>query len=282
MNEKIIQIPVEQLQPNPLQPRGVITPESLTELINSIREHGIIEPLIVADTPAGYQIIAGERRWRSAKILGLNKVPVIFRKTNPRQMLEIALIENVQRENLSPLDRAKAFQQLQQEFNLSISKIAKKVGKSISFISNSIRLLELPDAVKDGLLSGLISEGHARAIAGLGTNQKIINAYKTILKEKASVRRAEELARLAKNAKIKEANSEPAPSQIVTEYKQMRGKIQKTLSQNGQTKVKISRSRSQTRIIISWDGGVEETQKQLTNLYQRICPQSSSAKNSSQ
>jgi len=282
MNEKIIQIPVEQLQPNPLQPRGVITPESLTELINSIREHGIIEPLIVADTPAGYQIIAGERRWRSAKILGLNKVPVIFRKTNPRQMLEIALIENVQREDLSPLDRAKAFRQLQQEFNLSISKIAKKVGKSISFISNSIRLLELPDAVKDGLLSGLISEGHARAIAGLGTNQKIIKAYKTILKEKASVRRAEELARLAKNTKTKEAGAEPAPSQVIAEYKQMRGKIQKILSQNGQAKVKISRSRSQTRIIISWDGGVEETQKQLTNLYQKICPQSSSAKNPSQ
>ena len=282
MDEKIIQISVERLQPNPLQPRSVITPESLTELINSIREHGIIEPLIVADTPAGYQIIAGERRWRSAKILGLDKVPVLLRKTKPRQMLELALIENVQREDLSPLDRARAFRQLQQEFGFSISKIAKRVGKSISFISNSIRLLELPDAVKDGLLSGLISEGHARAIAGLGTNKKIIRAYKIILKEKASVRRAEELARLVKVDKTEKNETRPVPSEVLAEYKQMKKKIENALSQKGQTQVKISRSRSQTKITISWGGGVNETQEQLDNLYQKICPPSSPTKASSQ
>jgi len=172
MSKTITEIPIDNLQPNPLQPRGVITPESLTDLIESIRQHGIIEPLIVAKTPAGHQIIAGERRWRSAKILGLKTVPIIIRKTTPKEMLELALIENVQREDLNPLDRAKAFQQLEEEFDLSLGEISKKISKSMAYVSNSIRLLSLPDAVKDGLLSKLISEGHARAIAGLENNKK--------------------------------------------------------------------------------------------------------------
>jgi ParB family chromosome partitioning protein len=177
MSQQVIEIPVDELQPNPLQPRGVITPESLTDLIESIRQHGILEPLVVAKTPAGYQIIAGERRWRSAKILGLKEVPAIVKETNPRQMLEWALIENVQREDLGPLDRAKAFERLEVEFGLSLAEIAEKIGKSEAYISNSIRLLSLPDAVKDGLLSGLISEGHARAIAGLKPPEKIVTAF---------------------------------------------------------------------------------------------------------
>jgi ParB family transcriptional regulator, chromosome partitioning protein len=278
MANQVLDIPTDELQPNPLQPRGVIAPESLTDLINSIREHGIIEPLIIAKTPAGYQIIAGERRWRAAKIIGLKTVPAIIKKTNPKQMLEMAIIENVQREDLTALDRAKAFQQLQEEFELSISEIAKRVGKSIAYVSNSLRLLSLPDAVKDGLLSGLISEGHARAITGLKDQQKIIKLYKQILKEKASVRRAEELARAGKGNLFDKKPENQRPSQeIIKEYQEIRKKIQENLSGGGETKVKISRSRSQTRIVIAWNGGIEETDSQLKNLYQRLCRQNLSA-----
>lgn len=278
MANQVLDIPTEELQPNPLQPRGVITPESLTDLINSIREHGIIEPLIIAKTPAGYQIIAGERRWRAAKIIGLKTVPAIIKKTNPKQMLEMAIIENVQREDLTALDRAKAFQQLQEEFELSISEIAERIGKSIAYVSNSLRLLSLPDAVKDGLLSGLISEGHARAIAGLKDQQKIIQLYKQILKEKASVRRAEELARAGKGELFDQKPENQRPSQeVVKEYQEIRKKIQESLSNNGKAKVKISRSRSQTKIVIAWDGGIEETDNQLKSLYQRLCRQDPAA-----
>jgi len=260
MPNQVLDIPIDHLQPNPLQPRGVIAPESLTDLINSIRQHGILEPLVVAKTPAGYQIIAGERRWRSARIIGLKTVPAIVKKTNPQQMLEMALIENVQREDLTSLDRAKAFQQLQEEFELSVSEIAQRIGKSVAYVSNSLRLLFLPDAVKDGLLSGLISEGHARAIAGLKTTEKIIQVYKQILREKASVRRAEELSRTTKK-------SEQKFTQTIKEN------LQEKLSSAGKAKVKISRSRSQTRITIVWDGGIEETEDQLKNFYQKICDQ---------
>ncbi len=272
MPNQVLDIPIDHLQPNPLQPRGVIAPESLTDLINSIRQHGILEPLVVAKTPAGYQIIAGERRWRSARILGLKTVPAIVKKTNPQQMLEMALIENVQREDLTSLDRAKAFQQLQEEFDLSVSEIAQRIGKSVAYVSNSLRLLLLPDAVKDGLLSGLISEGHARAIAGLKTTEKIIQVYKQILREKASVRRAEELSRTTKKSEQK-FTSQKNNQLIGKEYQTIKENLQEKLSSAGKAKVKISRSRSQTRITIVWDGGIEETEDQLKNFYQKICDQ---------
>ena len=272
MPNQVLDIPIDLLQPNPLQPRGVIAPESLTDLINSIRQHGILEPLVVAKTPAGYQIIAGERRWRSARILGLKTVPAIVKKTNPQQMLEMALIENVQREDLTSLDRAKAFQQLQEEFGLSVSEIAQRIGKSVAYVSNSLRLLLLPDAVKDGLLSGLISEGHARAIAGLKTTEKIIQVYKQILREKASVRRAEELSRTTKKSEQK-FTSQKNNQLIGKEYQTIKENLQEKLSSAGKAKVKISRSRSQTRITIVWDGGIEETEDQLKNFYQKICDQ---------
>src|SRR4030067_3306687 len=198
MAEEIIQIDVNELNPNPLQPRGAITPESLVDLIDSIKEHGIWEPLVVAKTPAGFQIISGERRWRAAKLAGLTHVPVIIRETSPKGMLEMALVENVQRVDLNALDRAKGFERLQTEFGLSSSEIATRIGKSVAYVSNSLRLLTLPDALKDGLLSGLISEGHARALAAIDDTSLMVEAYKIILRESGSVRRAEELARRMK------------------------------------------------------------------------------------
>lgn len=193
--EQIYVIETEMLQANPLQPRGLITPESLAELAESIREHGILEPIVVAKTPAGFQIIAGERRWRASRLLGLAKVPVIIRETTPQGMLEMAIVENVQRVDLNPLERAQAYKRLMDEFTLTNADISTRVSKSPSYISNTIRLLTLPDALKDALMSGQTSEGHARALAALEDPHMIIDAYKEVLRKNLSVRGTEELVR---------------------------------------------------------------------------------------
>lgn len=195
MDERINELEIDLLQPNPLQPRGLITPESLSELAESIREHGILEPIVVAQTPAGYQIIAGERRWRASKLIGLKHVPVIIRTTSPQGMLEMAIVENVQRIDLNPLERAQAYKRLMEEFGLTNSEIAERVSKSPSYISNTIRLLTLPDALKDALMAGATTEGHARALAALEDPYLIISAYKEVLKKNLSVRGTEEFVR---------------------------------------------------------------------------------------
>lgn len=195
MDEQIYELEIELLQPNPLQPRGLITPESLSELAESIRAHGVLEPLVVAKTPAGYQIIAGERRWRASKLTGLLKVPVIIRETSPQGMLEMAIVENVQRIDLNPLERAQAYKRLMEEFTLTNAEIAQRVSKSPSYISNTIRLLTLPDALKDALMSSATTEGHARALSALEDPHLIISAYKEVLKRNLSVRGTEEFVR---------------------------------------------------------------------------------------
>lgn len=198
MAENIVNLAVDELQPNPLQPRGLINPDSLVELADSIREHGLLEPLVVAATPAGYQIIAGERRWRAAKLAGLTQVPVIVKETTPKGMLEMAIVENVQRVDLNPLERSLAYKRLLDEFGMSAIEIAQRVGKSGPYVTNTLRLLELPDALKDGLLSGITTEGHVRALQALDDAKLIVQAYKMVLEQNLSVRGAEELARRLK------------------------------------------------------------------------------------
>lgn len=197
-NDQILELDITLLEPNPLQPRGLITPESLAELAESIREHGILEPLVVAKTPAGFQIIAGERRWRAAKLAGMSRVPVIVKETSPQGMLEMAIVENVQRQDLNPLERAQAYRRLMDEFGLSNSEIAQRVGKSPAYISNTIRLLGLPDALKDALMIGQTTEGHVRALSSLEDPHLVIEGYKEVLRKNLSVRGAEDLVRKMK------------------------------------------------------------------------------------
>src|SRR5476651_1738110 len=135
--ERIFELETGQLQSNPLQPRGVITPDSLTDLVESIREQGILEPIVVAKTPAGYQIIAGERRWRAAKVLQLQYVPVVVKETTPQRMLEMSIVENVQREDLNPIEKALAYRRLIDEFGLGTTEVAKRVGKSVPEIGRA-------------------------------------------------------------------------------------------------------------------------------------------------
>src|SRR5215210_7432597 len=180
-SDRIYELPTTDLQANPLQPRGVILQDSLQDLVESIREQGILEPIVVAETPAGYQIIAGERRWRAAKILGLEKVPVVVKKTTPQGMLEMSIVENVQREDLNPIERALAYKRLIDEFGLGTNEVAKRVGKSAPAVSNTIRLLTLPDAIKDALVAGVITEGHVRPLISLGDPKLMLDLFKTIL-----------------------------------------------------------------------------------------------------
>jgi len=270
MAEKlVVDIGVDALQANPLQPRRAITPESLVELVDSIKEHGILEPLVIAKTPAGYQIIAGERRWRAAKIAGLKTVPSIIKETTPRGMLEMALVENVQREDLNPLERGQAFVRLMEEFGLTNKEIAKRISKSPSFISNSIRLLSLPDALKDGLLSGLIMEGHARALASIEDTKLMVDAYKIILRESGSVRRAEEIARRMRK---KEGRPAVAAKHIVIseETDKIQGGIHQALGGNEKTRVKLLRSRVETKLLIVLKGSLAATEERLQKVYQGI------------
>ena len=279
MAEEVVQLDINQLQPNPLQPRGAITPESLVDLVDSIREHGILEPLVVAKTPAGFQIIAGERRWRASKLAGLTHVPVIVRETSPKGMLEMALVENVQRVDLNPLDRAKGFERLMNEFGLTTSEIAVRIGKSVAYVSNSLRLLSLPDALKDGLLSGLISEGHARALAAIDDSNLMIEAYKIVLKESGSVRRAEELARRMKVKSNQEVKKADEHVRIISEeIDKMQSDMEKALvarDNDGvetmrKNSVKLIRSRRETRVVFILKGGLDETENALQKIYKSV------------
>lgn len=276
---QIIQIAVEELQPNPLQPRGVVTPESLVDLIDSIREHGILEPLVVANTPAGYQIIAGERRWRAARHVGLTHVPAVVKETTPRGMLELALVENVQRVDLNALDRAKGFERLAVEFGLTNADIAQRTGKSTSYVSNTLRLLKLPDALKDGLLSGLITEGHARALAAVDDSNLMVEAYKIILRESGSVRRAEDLARRMKVRSGQQPDKDlivpTSTVKIVSEeldrmQQAIQTTLQKTAKSGKRVLVKLTRSQRETKVFIVLKGGLIDTEENLQRIYKAV------------
>lgn len=190
-------IPTEQIIPNPQQPRSQIDDETLQELAASIVEHGIIQPLIVSIDPQqnSYVLIAGERRWRAAQLAGLSMVPVIERTVTEQGQLELALIENLQRTDLSPLEMAEAYRHLSEDFSLTHEQIAERVGKSRASVSNTLRLLNLPDQVRKSLAENLISEGHARAILSLSTKEAQLAALSTILREDLNVRQAEVLVK---------------------------------------------------------------------------------------
>ena len=190
-------VPISMIVPNPSQPRDTINDQSLLELAASIREHGILQPLVVSHDPVTgtYTLIAGERRLRAAKLAGLEKVPVILRSVSEQQRLTEALIENIQRANLSPLEEARGFRRLVDEFNLTHEELAAQVGKSRTSVTNTLRLLNLPKQVQEALASETISEGHARALLGLPHEQAQIAALQTILTQGLNVRQTEELVR---------------------------------------------------------------------------------------
>ncbi len=264
-SDRIYELDINQLQSNPLQPRGVITPDSLTDLVESIRQQGIVEPIVVAETPAGYQIIAGERRWRAARLAGLKDVPVVVRKTTPQGMLEMAIVENVQREDLNPIEKALAYKRLIDEFGLGTNEVAKRVGKSAPTVSNTIRLLSLPDAIKDALVAGVITEGHVRPLISLGDPKLMLEVFKKILRDNSSVRQTEELARQIKGEVQKKEPLQARDALYVPEQDAMAKEIEDRF---GLDKVSIFQSSKLARMTVILKGEPQETSEKLKKIHQ--------------
>ena len=251
--EKIVEKPVEQtlklnlIEPNSEQPRKNFDEESLQELADSIKQYGILQPLIVQKKGSHYEIIAGERRWRAAKLAGITDVPVLIREYDKQQTMEIALIENVQRADLNPIEEAQAFQQLIQEFHLTQEEIANRVSKNRATITNSMRLLKLDSRVQDMLAEGKISSGHARALLGLEDRERQYQVAVKIVEEKLSVRDVEKLVKMM-NRPPKEKKPEKGPD-IDLIYRQVEDKLKSIMG----TKVVINqKDKNKGRIEIEY------------------------------
>ena len=189
----IDQIPLDQIRPNPFQPREEIGGEQIEDLVNSIREHGVLQPVIVRRADDGYELIAGERRWRASQQAGLETVPAIVRDVTDDDALTLALVENIQREDLNDVEKGRAFREMGERFGLTQEEIARRTGKGRSTIANYIRLLELPDAILELVSRGTISGGHARALLGLASDKARLSLCKRIVRQDLSVREVERL-----------------------------------------------------------------------------------------
>ena len=226
---------INDVEPNKNQPRRTFNEDSLIELSESIKQHGIVQPLVVAKQKDYYEIIAGERRWRAAKIAGLKEVPVIIKDYSPQEIMEVALIENIPREDLNPIEEAKAYKNLIDEYNLKQDQVAEKVSKSRTAVTNALRLLKLDDRVQEMLINENISSGHARALLGLDDAEKQYNIATQIFDEKLSVRETEKL--------VKQINRPEQPPKPKKELKNdfVYRDIEEKLKEKIGTKVKINR-----------------------------------------
>jgi len=223
----VMLISVDVISPNPRQPRSIAHPEELEELTASIREHGVLQPLIVTvgESAGQYILIAGERRLQAARLAGLASVPVLVRQATDQQRLELAIIENVQRADLSPLEEAEAYRQLAEDFKLSHEEIAARVGKSRVAVTNTLRLLKLPDAVKNALIERRISEGHARALLALSLPEAQSAALRTVLTQELNVRQTEELVRKLSGEKPAPKPKAPPPPDMVELEERLRASL---------------------------------------------------------
>lgn len=257
----VVQVPLSSIIPNPHQPRSPIRDQDLVELAASIEEHGIIQPLIVAKAPDGYQLIAGERRWRAARLAGLSRVPVVVKDAAPKEMLELALVENVQRADLNALEEAQAYRQLTDEFEMTQMQVAKRVGKSREAIANTLRLLNAARAVQEALLADKISEGHARALLGLEKAEAQEDALKAVRSKGLNVRQTEELVRrrLGEKKPKRKVSEETQARKMETQA--LEDEFRKAL----ETKVDLTREGKGGRLVIHF-----YSDEELHALYERI------------
>ena len=248
---------IEQLRPSRFQPRRDFSEAALKDLSQSIREQGILQPIVVVPRAQGFEIVAGERRWRAAKLAGLERVPIVVREhTSDRELLELALVENLQREDLNPLEAAEAYARLREEFQLTQEQIADRVGKERATVSNSLRLLKLSSLIKDRVRSGELSGGHARALLALSSVDDQERLAEEILRRSLSVRQTE-----------KRAASMAAGDKVVREKRRdpFTRDAEEKLSRRLQTKVRIVRKRRGGRIELSF--GSEE---ELIGLFEQL------------
>jgi ParB family chromosome partitioning protein len=238
----IIEIELDKIVPNEYQPRKVFNDEKLRELAASIREQGVIQPVIVHRAGAGYQLIAGERRWRASRLAGLKTIPALVKEATKRELLEMALIENIQREDLNPLEAAEAYKRLQDEFKLTQEDLAKRVGKERSTVTNFLRLLGLPKEIKQELATGALAMGHAKALLSLERVRDQMRAALMIVKKGLSVREAEALASRLKNP------PKEKKTRLSHELKSIEEKLRKALG----TKVIITTKSKGGRIVVEY------------------------------
>lgn len=212
--EKLIEVDLEDIFPNRYQPRKHFKENELVELADSVKEKGILQPLLVRKADTGYELIAGERRFRASKMAGLNRVPVLVKDITDIEMLEISIIENIQREDINPVEEANAYKRLMEEFSLTQEEIAKRVGKSRPAIANFLRLLKLPSIIKDAIEDETISTGHARALLSLSEVEKQRKAFEEILAKGLSVRETEALVKKLNDDKPKIEEKKPDSDEI--------------------------------------------------------------------
>lgn len=239
-------VEIASISPNPHQPRGALDAVALEELAESIRQHGVLQPILVTQVEGsaeGYQIIAGERRWQAAKLAGLDSVPVVIREATPRETLELALVENLQRTDLNPLEEANAYRRLVEEFGLTQEAVAGCVGKSRAAVANSLRLLSLSDEMQRSLARGEISAGHARALLSLPEGVSRRRLWRGIIDQGLSVRQAEQAAKASPNDPPHRHLVTPSPD---PDTLSLEGRFRAVLS----TKVVIQRGRRGGKLII--------------------------------
>ncbi|HIE53273.1 MAG TPA: ParB/RepB/Spo0J family partition protein [Armatimonadetes bacterium] len=189
-----VQVSLAEIRPNPYQPRRLLDPQKLRELAASLAEHGLVQPVVVRPTESGYELIAGERRWRAAQQAGLETIPAVVRQCSDREMLEISLTENLQREDLNAIEAAEAYRLVLEKFNLTQEELARRLGKSRTAVANTLRLLNLEEEIREAIAEGRISEGHGRALLGISDPQRRREAFQRIEAEGLTVREVERLA----------------------------------------------------------------------------------------
>ena len=241
-------VSTDLLKPNPSQPRKHFEQDALEELAESIRENGVIQPLIVREKDGGFEIVAGERRWRAAKIAKLEKLPVVVRTATDQDVAELTLIENIQREDLDPIEEAEAYQKLAERFGLTHEEIARKTGKNRSVITNQLRLLKLSENAKKALVSGAITVGHARALLAASSLEEMDSLLGEVLKKDLTVRRAEALVK----KRGRSAQPPPEFASGVVEEDIFTEELIEELAGKFSTKVRISRNRTRGKIEIEY------------------------------
>ncbi|TMG22264.1 MAG: ParB/RepB/Spo0J family partition protein [Chloroflexi bacterium] len=253
------EIPIVRISRNPYQPRRAVDQEAIEQLAASIREHGVLQPVLVTETFDGYQLVAGERRVRAAQLAGLERVPAVIRQLADRDQLELALVENLQRADLSAIEEAHAFRQLIDEFGLTQDAIATGLGRSRSGVANTLRLLETHDSVQEAIASGLITEGHGRALAGL-PRQIQPALLQTVIARDLSVRQAEELVRRVRDPAEPRNGAKPT-SVRDPDLERVEEDLRRSLG----TKVSLARTRKGGRIVIEY-----YNDEDLGRLYERL------------
>jgi ParB family chromosome partitioning protein len=257
-----IEIPLARIRENPRQPRHRMDDGALATLAESIRHHGVIQPILVTETIDGYQLVAGERRVRAARIAGLERVPAIVRQLADRQQLELALVENLQREDLDPIEAARAYRQLMDEFAFTQEDLAARVGRARSTVANTLRLLDLNPVVQEAIAADRISEGHARALGGLPPEHQA-RVVATVIDDDLSVRQTEELVRRLREPRQPRV-SEPEPVAAPDPDPDVE-RVEEDLRRSLGTKVRLTRTRRGGRITIEYYGDEE-----LARLYVRL------------